>query len=232
MSQQLPKYKIYATALDAFQYYLDSESDTAYQEFIDRLNRKPFTSEAAEKGTAFNNLVDELLKSGTIADTDFVQYGDFTFRSDIVNHFVGCLQGSVSQYFCKGLLETSKGLVELYGYIDEIQADTTIDIKTTGNYTFPKYLHNFQQVVYPFCLQQEGIDITRFKYMITDFNNLFEEDYMYTGGADLQRMTNQLELLIDFLEMNRHKITDKKIFGGYNVFTAQYDNQVNATIIQ
>jgi len=52
------QYKFYATLLDSYQWYLDSEDDNSFQEFIDKINRVPFTSEAAERGTAFNKLVD------------------------------------------------------------------------------------------------------------------------------------------------------------------------------
>ena len=55
------KYKIYPTLLDGFQRYLDSEEDTALQELIDKINRKPFTSVAADKGTAFNEVVEGVI---------------------------------------------------------------------------------------------------------------------------------------------------------------------------
>lgn len=71
-------YKFYATLLDGFQDYLNSDqiweqywgySDNPphtpeefkqiqFQSFIDRINRVPFDSEAADKGTAFNEIID------------------------------------------------------------------------------------------------------------------------------------------------------------------------------
>lgn len=75
------RYSCYATLLDAFQNFLDAEknynlyfsSDNAKMtvdewcekqrdELIERINRVSFTSEAAAKGTAFNQLVDALIK--------------------------------------------------------------------------------------------------------------------------------------------------------------------------
>ena len=78
MKKQLLKYLFYATLLDAYQDYLSS--DEIYQEYwgysenppfsedefhekkrlelIDRINRVPFDSEAADKGTAFNEIID------------------------------------------------------------------------------------------------------------------------------------------------------------------------------
>lgn len=73
-----PSYRFYATLLDGFQSYLDSDmlweqfygdsEDAPYspeefaakqeKELIDRVNRAPFVSEPASLGTAFNEIVD------------------------------------------------------------------------------------------------------------------------------------------------------------------------------
>lgn len=74
-------YSAYATLLDGFQSYLDAEKtynkyftsenpsmtvdewcDKMYTDLINKINRVPFTSEAADRGTAFNELVDALIK--------------------------------------------------------------------------------------------------------------------------------------------------------------------------
>ena len=80
---QQPNYRIYATLLDAFWGYLNSDviwdkywgwsenpphtpeefHEQQFQELINRINRKPFDSEAADKGTAFNELVDALIEN-------------------------------------------------------------------------------------------------------------------------------------------------------------------------
>ncbi|MGL5957908.1 MAG: HNH endonuclease [Phocaeicola sp.] len=73
-----PKYRFYATLLDAYHGYLHSDviwekywgfaeepphtpeefHELQRLELIDRINRKPFDSEAADKGTAFNEVID------------------------------------------------------------------------------------------------------------------------------------------------------------------------------
>lgn len=78
-----PKYKIYATLLDAFWCYLKSDivwekywgwsenpphtseefKEQQFQELIDRINRKPFDSESADKGTAFNEVIDCMIEN-------------------------------------------------------------------------------------------------------------------------------------------------------------------------
>ncbi len=72
------KYRFYATLLDAYQNYLDSEMiwdkywgwsekpphtpeefrQIQFQSLVDRINRVPFDSDAADKGTAFNEVID------------------------------------------------------------------------------------------------------------------------------------------------------------------------------
>lgn len=76
-------YKFYATLLDAFKNYVDSDiiyqrywgfsenppfseeefHEQQFQELIDRINRKPFDSEAADKGTAFNEVIDCMIEN-------------------------------------------------------------------------------------------------------------------------------------------------------------------------
>lgn len=211
-------YKFYATLLDSFQYYLKSDREEAFQELIDKVNRVPFVSEAADKGTAFNELVDTIAESGERpADVDGLYYhGRFTFKADLVNHFVSLYQNALPQVFTKATLTTKKGVVELYGYIDEVLPGEVHDIKCTGSYSFPKFLHAWQKVVYPFCLAQNGIDCPDFTYMITDYSSVYREDYRYRPDRDLPTLTLFCEELIDFLETNRHLITDKKVFGGDN----------------
>lgn len=80
--QKQPKYKFYATLLDRFYDYLNSDvvwekywswsenpplspeqfKEQQFKELIDRINRVPYDSEAADKGTCFNEIVDCLIE--------------------------------------------------------------------------------------------------------------------------------------------------------------------------
>ena len=82
MSKQ-PKYRFYATLLDAFWNYLNSDviynrywgfsenpphteeefREIQFKDFIDRINRVPFDSEPADMGTAFNEVIDCMVES-------------------------------------------------------------------------------------------------------------------------------------------------------------------------
>lgn len=82
MQQPNIDYQFYATLLDGFSDYLNSDliwesywgwsenpphtpeefHEQKFKDFIDRINRVPFDSEPADKGTAFNELVDCLIE--------------------------------------------------------------------------------------------------------------------------------------------------------------------------
>lgn len=82
MSQRNYDFAIYATLIDGFSDYINSDliwetywgwsenpphtpeefHEQKFQDFIDRINRVPFDSEPADKGTAFNELVDALVE--------------------------------------------------------------------------------------------------------------------------------------------------------------------------
>lgn len=80
--QRQTKFKIYATLLDSFYGYLNSDviyekywgwcdapphtpeefKEQQFKELIDRINRVPYDSEAADKGTCFNEVVDCIIE--------------------------------------------------------------------------------------------------------------------------------------------------------------------------
>jgi hypothetical protein len=210
---QPPKYKIYATILDAFQWYQDSQQDTAFQDLIDKINRVPFSSEAADKGTAFNDVVDMYLH-GQIAlhPSGLFLHNGFAFEEKLVTEFASNLHGATPQVRMSAPVHTRYGLVELYGVMDELMMGTVVDIKTTKQYTFPKYLRAWQHIVYPCILRHHtGMDYA-FAYLVTDFKDIYCEDYQYSHERDYSRLVSFLESFIEFLEQHRELITDLKIF--------------------
>jgi len=239
-------YRIYPSLLDSYAWYEKNESQTALQEFLDKVNRAPQPySEAADKGTKFNQITDALLKgglpNGVYLSSDAKSYiypadgfaPEFYYPVHICHEFARELEGSATQVFVKGTIETKYGEVELYGYTDNVLMDTAIDQKTlTKAYEFPKYLHNWQHIVYPYCLRQQGVKVERFTYLITDFTSVYNEDYEYNEEKDLPRLRSHIEKLIEFLENVKPLVTDLKIFNQLpNVAVATYDKEVGATII-
>lgn len=252
-----PKYRFYATLLDAFEGYLhsdriygeywggsDNPAKTAeefeaeqFQGLIDRINRVPFDSEAADRGTVFNEIVDCMIlgrksekmqiASDKVAGTITATYNNrtFTFPITLCREFADYYRGATPQILVKAILPTRYGDVQLYGYIDELLPLSVHDIKTTGRYSVGKFRHNWQHVVYPYCLIESGNPIYDFEYNVAalTFNptdgqlvkaETFTEAYRFDPEADIPRLTEHCELLIKFLEANRHLITDTRIFGG------------------
>lgn len=213
-----PQYRFYATLLDAFQWYLDTEQETAEQDLLDKINRKPFQSDAAEKGTAFNDVLDIKLKAVPKIEesnkaTELIE--KHKFNTDIIYNLSIQLYGAVPQHYTSRILQTSKGSIELYGYIDYVLYNRAIDLKTTKTYTLGKYSNSWQKIVYPWCLAGDGIIVDEFNFLVTDFEHIYNEPYpVQNTNAGL--LTAHCERLIDFIEEKRMFITDKKIFGGEN----------------
>jgi len=239
------KYRLYATLLDAYQDYLDCEKNynkfysnpdspnlIAYDEYeskvlknlIDRINRVPFDSDAADKGTAFNEIVDCLIKGCESSKCPFHEDKDlgfifadykgkrFAYSKAICQEFADYYQGAMSQVFVTANLPTSYGLVELYGYIDELMPFSVHDIKTTKRYEAFKFRNHWQHLVYPYCLGQRGNEVAYFEYNITDFYDTYTERYDYVPERDVPRLRNHVESFIEFLCTYRSSITDKKVF--------------------
>ena len=253
MNQQ-PKYRIYATLLDAFGEYLNSDviwdkywgwsenpphtpeefHEQQFQELIDRINRKPFDSEAADKGTAFNELVDALIEKRKPNDMDVDRNAEntcytviyknrtFTFPISLCCEFADYFKGALTQQRVEAILPTAYGNVLVYGVIDELMPTSVHDIKTTGSYTVGKFKDHHQHLVYPYALMKSGSDVRTFEYNIVEFNkggfvvDTYTETYVFNPERDIPILTNHCEEFIRFLEENRELITDKKIFGGEN----------------
>lgn len=243
-----PKYQFYATLLDGFEGYINSSR--TYQEYwgfseepskteeefekeqfqglIDRINRVPFESEAADKGTALNEVIDCIILNRTSekmaikaykeTDTIVVLYKEhqFSFPLSICVEIAKYLEGAVVQQYTEGVLETKYGAVKLYGYIDQVLPFKIVDLKFTGKYSSFKFRNHWQHKVYPFTMAQNGIDLPEFEYVVTDLKSTWTEHYLFNPEKDIPSLVDHCERFIEFIELNRHLITDKKIFGHVN----------------
>ena len=252
----LPKFRFYATLLDAFQNYLDrAETYQKYygfsetppytevewdekmeRELIDKINRVPFESEAADKGTAFNEVVDCIIEnrksdkmqitvlSDEVADEIEPNTGEikhsghkvisvdfnnrnFIFDISLCREFSNYFKGALTQQRVSGLIETCYGVVEVYGVIDELMPLSIHDIKTTSKYEAFKYKSGWQHIVYPYCT-----GINDFEYNITDFKDTYTEKYVFDKINDTERLKKHCEAFIEFISLNENLITDSKIF--------------------
>lgn len=207
-------YAFYPTILDAFSWYKRSESETALQEFLDKVNRvKTPATDPMLRGIAFNELVDNAIKGADLPydDTDHVDAHDIPVSADIIQEFADLFHGAALQVFLDTRLTVGPHQVKIYGYADALKGSTIGEFKTTGKYEFPKYLHNWQHPAYLQCVKDQGIK--RFTYLITDFKEVYREDYHWTKDGE-DRLKSICAELIEFLEAKRDLITDTKVFGG------------------
>lgn len=204
-----PSYQVYATLLDSFAWYKRSEKEEALQDFLDRINRVEKPKEAPQlRGLAFEAQVERAAVEG-IVPTEPVKVHDVKVPAWIVEKFADGMAAASRQVHVETVLPTLYGPVRIYGKVDEILGDTAFDTKTTGSYEFPKYLKAWQHPVYLECLKPLGIE--RFVYRITDFEGYYEEEYRYRA-SDTDRLISELAQLVEFLEANRARITNRRIF--------------------
>ena len=251
------------------------------QEFIDKVNKKPEPpSEAACKGTAFNEIVDCLIlrrkpAKGFVIKTirsgedlykarvaklsyeadelgwdvmpeslnpqdsndQFAKIGisfiyaaldgfEFFFDKDFCLEASEYFKGSIAQYYTKANIETTKGVVELHGYIDYLRQDRLFDAKTTKRYTFGDFQKKWQRYTYPYTLIASGMmnEVNSFEFTIYVLKGgtktspvisgtQYKEVYTYDHEQARMMLVDQCERVIEFLENNRSLITNMKVFG-------------------
>lgn len=225
------------------------------QELLDTINRVPSEPiPAADRGTCFNEIVDCLISGKNTEREDIsicsmwidpmgrisleqeegsVKFIQATMNGAEYNFDIATCKAAVEhfgrdaviQHFCRGLLPTQMGLVELYGYADYIVKDVVHDLKTTSSYSFGKYEQGWQKFVYPYCLVSSGemksvsaFEYTAFQLTRASLRNpitsgtMYREVYTYDHNYAIDRLTHMTEVFIDWLECHRKDITDKKIF--------------------
>ncbi|MCC8119445.1 MAG: HNH endonuclease [Bacteroidales bacterium] len=252
-TSQQPKIvcRAYATILDAYQNYLDSDliwerywgnsespaktseqfQQEQFQSLIDRINRVPFDSEAADKGTAFNEIVDciiehrksEKMEIEKVYANDQVSalkatYNEreFVFDINLVKEFSDYYKGATPQYLAKATIPTRHGDIEVYGYIDELLPDKICDIKTTGSYSFGKFKDHWQHIVYPYCLWKDSGIALPFEYNVAAIDKYgrwetYTEYYQFKAERDIPKLQQMCEDFYEFLLDNRDLIKDEKI---------------------
>ncbi len=247
MNLPQPQYNIYPSLLDTFAGYINSSQvyqdyygfaeepsiteaefeQKKYEELIDKINRVPFQSEAADKGTMFNEVIDCIVEkrlsvnmeiNTVIPEMISVRWKNWEhhFNKADCKTLAKAVKGAVCQDYQEGFLQTKYGVVKIYGYSDYLLPFRVVDLKTTSKYTAFKFRNNWQHIVYPFLLHFNGSFISDFTYLVYKWNRnggeIFEEEYTYDETRDLPKLTDFVEQFIEFLEENRAKITDKKIF--------------------
>lgn len=254
-----PRYRIYPSVLDKYQKFLDSDlvveefwnragdsyklspeemSDKLEQELIDTINRvDKEPSEAADKGTAFNEIIDCMVEHRDTERNDILLHSskedikalynewEFSFNINLCKNVSKYFSGCIPQYTCSAILPTIFGDVELYGHVDYIGINKVYDLKTTKDYKFGNYSKYWQRYTYPYCLVESGDlqEVTEFEFTVVEWKGkateplngeIFKEVYTYSHEESKSKLTAICESFIAWLEARREFITNEKIFGG------------------
>ena len=228
---------------DGTYHYSQEEMDALLeQELIDKINRVPTEpSEAASKGTIFNEVVDCIIERRgchregwtveSVADSQgnkstihaAIDGFDFMFDAAFCKQVAAYFAGALPQYYIEAVMPVRYGNVLLYGWIDELRKDVVYDLKTTKRYEFGNYAHYWQRHVYPYCLIESGDSkaIKGFEFTVIKWagrgkaitGEMFKEYYTYDHPESSALIRQECERFIEWLEANKDRITDKKIFG-------------------
>ena len=185
------KYRLYPTLLNLFDRY--QKGYVTDNELIDRINRLPVPqTEAQAKGSSF----EEAVIKGT---------NEELYNPEILSKVRSLLPRPMlkTQVYCEYQLND----VLLYGYVDVIGKMLAVDIKTTKRYVPDCYAQSHQNFYLP-ALKSRGIRTLR--YIITDFQDVYQEDYDQSVDFSFQEL--QIKSFCDFIEENRGRITDRRIF--------------------
>lgn len=206
------------------------------RELWDAINRVPQPpSEAADRGTALNEIVDAIVerrgikKEGmvvrTMLDADrkvigaHVEYDGFTFEfsASLYRLLASYFAESECQYRCEATIDTCYGDVILYGDADYIRKDRVYDLKTTKGYKYGKYERGWQKDLYPYCLVESGDleSVSEFEYTVVQLTvrqnqpisgDLYRERYDYNHEGAKVRLRAVSEALAAYLEQNAERI--------------------------
>ena len=210
------KYSLYPTLLDSL-YWYNVMPDKNYQELLDKINRveKPMP-EAAQKGVAFESLVNKVIEGEQLEVNGFNQFEQdgFLFGRVLVDNLASKLQRKISsQEFVKGQIETSIGKVELYGFIDFSYDHLYVDLKTTGKYKNGKFKNNHQHLTYPLLGYLKDKKVRDFVYLVTDFQNIYTEVYNFNLTEFTDKLNESIVSFDRFVQENKDKITNTRIYG-------------------
>jgi hypothetical protein len=175
---------------------------------------------------------------------------EFIFGDKIINEILDYLmrKGAHSPqcYICRNIELFDKN-IQLYGIVDYCCYDSIVDLKTTGYYLFPKYNNSavrrskyedgeeykvsygskWQLYVYGYCMAE---CISEVEFLVAEFPTneppeIYNEQYSI-DEIDFSELTGIIRSFIEFLEANRSKITDKKVFGGENEITTKSQTSI------
>lgn len=190
-------YQITPTLLDSFTRFERHQDEESFNDLINKINMvKSDQNEHQLKGIYFENAV-----NGLIIDHEFDKDLIKSIQSKIANN-IG-IQVELSAEYEN---------IRFYGIADYVFPEMILDLKGTSNYYYGKFKSKNQFPVYSFIKELNKEPIKQFKYLISDYKNLYQETYIPSQKV-YDNLINTTNEFIRFLNHFNKHITNKKIYG-------------------
>lgn len=211
-------YAIYPSLLDAYLRYKKNDDDETFDSLFDKINKvRSDQTEFQQKGSEFEGLVNDAINKDplTIAvDDRHYATEHFNFKIEIIEKLKRKLiHATEKQKYMEVIIHTHMGNIKLYGIVDYDFPDMIVDLKGTENYKCNKYEDSTQHPVYSLIRHLNGRPIKGFKYLVSDYDKVFQETYIPSDNMFIKLILTIFEF-INFINHFKLNITDEKIFGG------------------
>lgn len=203
--------KVSPSLLEAFANVLTGKYNETESRLIDKINKvgQYQETEAMRMGTAFHRLTERPViynqdnlnctqnKNGEIC----YRYGFWDFKKELADK-VSMIRshGLNEQWVSRDIDCGAFGPVRLYGIVDNIQPLHIVDLKTTKNYYDYQYWFAWQWRLYLYCAKSP-----RFTYLITDFENIYTEEYFWYDDIEGE-LKKHVYKYFEFIHDNVDKI--------------------------
>lgn len=197
------RYLITRSLLSSWLFMLDdrfpSDTRNPLDEFLTVLRREPTpTSEAAQKGIDFENLVTSIvcgqntqpceildveLNASVIASMPITQHPWYKPASEIAK----VIKGGALQCTARRNLQVDGVDFMAYGRLDALKGGTIFDIKFTGHYDVGKYFGSTQHPMYMFLVPEA----MSFAYLVSNGSNVWIESYRRDETRDIATIVSQ-----------------------------------------
>lgn len=184
-------YRFYPSLLNTFTRFLQGK--LSEQELLDRINRVPIPkTEGQKRGVSFE---DAVLK----------KIGEEFFDPELLKTVRQRLPKPIlkTQAYCQYQIDD----VLIYGFVDILGRNEVVDLKTTSHYEPNRYKEDHQNFYLPAFVKN---GVRQIRYLITDFQQVYEEVYDLHTHFEVQ--LNEIYLFKLFLYEHQNRIPDSKIF--------------------
>ncbi|WP_114937533.1 hypothetical protein [Mucilaginibacter endophyticus] len=214
-------YAIYPSVLDAYLRFKRKDDDETFKSVFDKINHvRGEQTEQQAMGEEFELCVNDMITSIKTGDYSLTLYQDgyyrtknFKFKADLIDRIATKMQHATKkQEYMEAIIPSHVGNIKLYGIADYTFPEMITDLKTTQNYKCNKYKDHAQHPSYSLIRELNGAPLKAFKYLVSDFDKVYQETYIPTPGMHQKLMITLFEF-INFIEYFKDYITDTKIFG-------------------